>query len=102
MFKGNTATIVPYKPGEHHWYKFLYFVNPDGEEALLVSDHPIRQHKLMLAEYNRQNAVPLDEACMKGAGYRQGGEIEWHSLGYNFFTPSALKPRILELLNLPQ
>lgn len=100
--KGQDVVILPYDPSKHHGSKFLYFVDSDGVETLLVSSND-SQHKDLLMDYERQNG-PLDKANLRGAGQigdGDGGIKSWHSAGFNLRTPEELKPRILELLALP-
>lgn len=93
-------TILTYDPSRHHFgSKFLYFVNMDGEDTLLISGKDL-QHKYILDDYNRrQPTAPLNQAHLRGAGVIKFGKVEsWYSAGFDLKTPEELKPRITSLL----
>lgn len=106
MIYRSSTVIVSYDPSQHYQYlyegKFLYFVQPNGEETLLVTGNS-PEHKEMLQDFNNQNPLSrLEQADLRGAGsFYQFTVDSWYSIGFYFSTPDELQPRILELLGFP-
>lgn len=103
-FVTRDAEVVPYDPAVH-WeqvYKFLYFKSE--KEILLVSPMSVRYHGDVLEYFVIGARISLREKDklkmgLQGAGTRfRNGDLEWDSVGLNLVTPTALQPRIRELL----
>ncbi len=103
-----TPMITPYQLEDYmnHHARFVYYRGGEGkDEILLVGRHkqygwPDMHVTLRRAFYGEPVGTPYD---YDAAGSIKDGEIvAWHDLAHQVGTPEELRPRICELLRLPE
>jgi len=97
------VTVAPYNASRSQDYrlcKFVYFIDENGHETLLVGSRDTFDHEMLLDCFNRQNKnFQLNKDNLRGAGMFGERYVErWNSEGFDFWTPKELRPRICVLL----
>lgn len=109
-YRSYLGTITPYQPGEYanHCAKFLYYRREDVEILLVGRNEDIRCEPIHSGireafQSDPEMQIRTPSYYADGAGtIKDGRIIGWVSRGQRLDTPEELKPRIRELLQLPE